>query len=103
MGRVPLTGKEEKGTGSAPQGMVKKQSVFWDLSYWKILHTPYSLDQMHITKNVLESLLGTLLNMPEKTKDGPKGRTDLEILGIREDLHGAPSEETETKMETETE
>ena len=27
---------------------------------------------MHITKNVLESLLGTLMNMPEKTKDGPK-------------------------------
>ena len=58
---------------------------------------------MHITKNVLESLLGTLLNMPEKTKDGPKARTDLKILGIREVLHGAPLEETETEMETETE
>ena len=56
---------------------------------------------MHITKNVLESLLGTLLNMPEKTKDGPKARTDLKILGIREDLQGAPPEDTETEMETE--
>ena len=37
--------------------------------------------------------------MPEKTKDGPKARTDLKILGIREDLHGAPPEEAETEMD----
>src|SRR4051812_38198805 len=48
----------------------KMKFLFWDFPYWKILDTPYSLDQMHITKNVLERLLGTLLNMPEKTKDG---------------------------------
>ena len=40
--------------------------------------------------------------MSEKTKDGPKARTDLKILGIREYIHGAPPEETETEMETET-
>ena len=44
----------------------------WDLPYWKILRVPHSLDVMHITKNVCESLLGTLLNMPERTKDGRK-------------------------------
>ena len=43
---------------------------------------------MHIKKNVCESLLGTLLNMPEKTKDGPKARQDLIHLKIREDIHG---------------
>ena len=42
---------------------------------------------MHITKNVLESLLGTLMNMPEKTKDGTRARKDLEDLKIRKDLH----------------
>src|SRR3954471_16842185 len=41
---------------------------------------------MHITKNVCESLLGTLLNMPERTKDGPKAREDLQSMGIREEL-----------------
>ena len=41
---------------------------------------------MHITKNVTESLLGTLLNMPERTKDGPKARHDLKLLGIKKDL-----------------
>ena len=48
---------------------------------------PHSLDVMHITKNVCESLLRTLLNMPERTKDGPKARGDLQSMGIREELH----------------
>ena len=34
-----------------------------------------------------ESLFATLLNMPEKTKDGPKARADLLSMGIREELH----------------
>jgi hypothetical protein len=48
---------------------------------------PHSLDVMHITKNVCESLLGTLLNMPDRTQDRPKARHDLEFMKIREDLH----------------
>ena len=57
---------------------------------------------MHITKNVLESLLGTLMNMPEKTKDGLKARKDLEDLKIRKDPHHKKSmEETETETEEE--
>ncbi|KAK1661257.1 hypothetical protein QYE76_049416 [Lolium multiflorum] len=53
-----------------------------------------SLDVMHITKNVCESLLGTLLNMPERTKDGPKARYDLLSIGIREELHaGRPNDD----------
>ena len=57
---------------------------------------------MHICKNVLESLLATLMNMPDKTKDGPKARKDLQDLKIREDLHMPPrkmSDETETETE----
>ena len=55
---------------------------------------------MHITKNVLESLLGTLMNMPKKTKDGPKARKDLEDLMIRKDVHHKKlMEETETETE----
>jgi hypothetical protein len=68
----------------------KRKSVFWDLPYWHILDTPHSLDLMHIKKNVCEILLGTLLNMPEKTKDGPKARQDLIDLQIRADLHVPP-------------
>jgi hypothetical protein len=82
----PATGKNKK----VPEPLLKvwkMRSVFWDLPYWPKLDTPNSLDQMHITKNVLEILLGTLMNMPEKTKDGLKARRDLEFLGIMEDLH----------------
>ncbi|KAK1561232.1 hypothetical protein QYE76_072032 [Lolium multiflorum] len=89
----PPPGKKRK----APEPLLKvwkTRSVFWDLPYWKILRVPHSLDVMHITKNVCESLLGTLLNMPEKTKDGPKARYDLQSIGIREELHaGHPNDD----------
>jgi hypothetical protein len=42
------------------------------------------------------------MNMPDKTKDGPKARKDLEFLKIRGDLHMPPRkklEETETETE----
>ena len=101
----PSPGKMKKKALEPLLKVWKTRSIFWDLEYWPKLDTPHSLDQMHITKNILESLLGTLMNMPEKTKDGPKARKDLEFLGIRKDLHvGRPpnsSEETETDTETE--
>ena len=40
------------------------------------------------------------MNMPERTKDGPKARKDLEFLKIRKDLQmpgKRSSEETETE------
>ena len=60
---------------------------------------PHSLDVMHITKNVCESLHGTLLNMPERTKDGPKARADLKSMGIREELH-TNDDDDEAKPDT---
>ena len=91
----PLPGKKQKAPEpgkkrKAPEPLLKvwkTRSVFWDLPYWKIHRVPHSLDVMHITKNVCESLLGTLLNMPERTKDGPKARADLKSMGIRKELH----------------
>ena len=69
----PPPGKNSKRKAPEPLLKVwKTRSVFWDLSYWNILGVPHSLDVMHITKNVCESPLATLLNMPEKTKDGRK-------------------------------
>ena len=44
------------------------------------------------------------MNMPERTKDGPKARKDLEFLKIRKDLQmpgKRSSEETETETKTE--
>jgi hypothetical protein len=83
----PAPGKKQKKTKPLMR-VWKARSVFWELDYWKLLRTPHSLDLMHITKNVCESLFGTLLNMPERTKDGQKTRHDLIVLGIRNDLQG---------------
>jgi len=46
---------------------------------------------MHITKNVCETLLGTLFDMPEKSKDGLRARQDLKDIGIRGELQPASS------------
>ncbi|XP_074302784.1 uncharacterized protein LOC141634768 [Silene latifolia] len=77
-----------KNRGSTlPKQGYKKCSVFWRLPYWKHLFVRHSLDVMHIEKNVCDSLIGTLLNVPGKTKDGVNARDDLKALGIRKELH----------------
>ena len=38
---------------------------------------------MHIENNVCEIIVGTLLNIPGKTKDGLNSRLDLIEMGLR--------------------
>ena len=90
----PLKGKKRPRVKPL-KGVWKAKPVFFDLPYWKVLRTPHSLDGMHVMKNVTESLLGTLLNMPERTKDGPKARKDLKLLGIKKDLQYPDSDDDE--------
>src|SRR3954468_129243 len=101
----PAPGKKKKKTQPLMR-VWKARSVFWDLEYWCLLRSAHSLDIMHITKNVCESLFGMLLNMPEKTKDGSKARNDLKFMRIGRELH-PPSDdddepEDEEDMETQT-
>ena len=42
---------------------------------------------MHVEKNVCDSIIGTLLNIKGKTKDGVNARQDLCEMGIRPKLH----------------
>jgi hypothetical protein len=42
---------------------------------------------IYVTKNVFASIIGTLLDMPRKTKDGLKSRTDLVQFDLRPELH----------------
>ncbi|XP_076901111.1 uncharacterized protein LOC143555453 [Bidens hawaiensis] len=67
-------------------GIWKKKSIFWDLPYWKDLEVRHCLDVMNIEKNVCDSLLGLLLNIPVKTKDGIRVRRDMQEMGIRKEL-----------------
>ncbi|XP_071739517.1 uncharacterized protein [Rutidosis leptorrhynchoides] len=62
-----------------------KISIFRELEYWKHLPLQHNLDVMHIEKNVLEAILGTLL-MNDKSKDTHNARVDLERMGIRKEL-----------------
>ena len=88
----PMSGKKiKKSSDKMLLKVWKRKSVFWGLQYLGLLSTSHSLDMMHITKNVCESLLGTLFNMPEKSKDGPRARQDLKDIGIREELQPSSS------------
>ena len=57
----------------------KKRSIFFYLEYWEFLHVRHVLDVMHIEKNVCESIVGTLLDIPGKSKDGLSSRLYLVI------------------------
>ena len=50
----------------------KKQSIFFQyLPYWLDLEVPHAIDDMHMQKNVFESLIATLMDTG-KSKDGLK-------------------------------
>ena len=46
----------------------------------------HCIDVMHVEKNVCDSLIGLLLNIKGKTKDGIKVRKDMVEMGIRPEL-----------------
>jgi hypothetical protein len=76
--------RTDKNTGE--DDMWKKQSIFWELPYWKDLDVCHSIDVMHVEKNVCESLLETLLNLDWETRDHGHTRADLKKMGIRPEL-----------------
>ncbi|VVA38629.1 PREDICTED: transposon, partial [Prunus dulcis] len=51
--------------------------------YWKYLRVRHALDVMHIEKNVCDSIIGTLLEIPGKNKDGIAARLDLLNMGSK--------------------
>ncbi|CAL8173720.1 unnamed protein product [Prunus armeniaca] len=98
--RATFNGKPEYGTPPEPLTgeevlhMVedgdrvcwKKKSIFFDLEYWKYLPVRHVLDVMHIEKNVCDSIIGTLLEIPGKNKDRIAARLDLLNMGVKTDL-----------------
>ncbi|XP_074341788.1 uncharacterized protein LOC141679181 [Apium graveolens] len=83
---VPLTREEVFERKDDPRPVWKKLSIFFQLEYWKLLSVRHILDVMHIEKNICEALLGTLLNIPKKTKDKESVRLDMAAMGIRLNL-----------------
>ena len=85
-----MPGKTMKKASEPVLKVSKTRFVFWDLEYWHKLDTPHCLDQMHNCKNALESLLATLMNMPDKTKDGPGKKILARFENQGRSAHAAP-------------
>ena len=84
--------KRKKGTSNEQQPESnnvpwKKKSIFFRLSYWKDNLLRHNLDVMHIEKNVMDNIFGTILDMKGKTKDNLEAHRDLQEMGIRRTLH----------------
>jgi hypothetical protein len=83
-----VKGQKRKETLTPTDILFKKQSIFFKyLLYLKDLQTCHSIDLMHVTKNVFDNIIETLLDMSRKTKDGLKSRTDLVQFDLRPELH----------------
>ena len=80
-------GKQKKKKTPEAEGTCwKKKSIFFNLEYWVWLYVRHCLDVMHIKKNIVESLIDTLLNLPFKSKDSVAARLDMVDMGVRLDL-----------------
>jgi hypothetical protein len=77
-GKRTVKGQKIKKTPTLTDMPFKKQSIFLKyLPYWKDLETCHNIDLMHVTKNVFNNIIGTLLDMPRKMKDTLKSCNDL--------------------------
>ncbi|CAL9024123.1 unnamed protein product, partial [Prunus brigantina] len=77
---------ESVGENDGDRVCWKKKSKFFDLEYWKYLPVRHVLDVMYIEKNVCDSIIGTLLEIPGKNKDEIAARLDLLNIGVKTDL-----------------
>ena len=84
--KVVLGKRKRSNKDPVVDGPWKKRSIFYELPYWRTLYVRHCLDVMHIEKNVCESIVGTLLDIPNKSKDGEKAWLDLKDLNIRLNL-----------------
>ena len=62
------------------------KSIFFELPYWSTLRIRHNLDVMHIENNVCDNMVGTILDIKDKTKDSIKARDDLQKMGLRRHL-----------------
>jgi hypothetical protein len=60
----------------------------------------HAIDVMHVEKNVCEASVGTLLDIPRKTKGTLNALMDLEEMKLRKDLHHKTLENGSKKLST---
>jgi hypothetical protein len=77
-GKRTVKRQKRKETPTLTDMPFKKQSFFFKyLPYWKDLETCLNIDLIHVTKNIFDNIVGTLLDMLRKMKDGLKSFNDL--------------------------
>ncbi|KAL9665799.1 hypothetical protein QQ045_000120 [Rhodiola kirilowii] len=72
--------------------------IFYELPYWQSFCHPYSLDVMHIEKNVFDNIIGTILGLEGKTKDDIKAQKGLEEQGVGRKLWFKPTGSRKEKV-----
>ncbi|GJS36393.1 putative reverse transcriptase domain-containing protein [Tanacetum coccineum] len=88
------TTEEEGSSNQVNEAYWKKFSIWYrKLRYWRLNFVPHCIDFLYVEKNICESLVGTLLNVPGKTKDGVNARLDLAELGIKPKLFARQEED----------
>jgi hypothetical protein len=55
---------------------------------------------MHVEKNVMDNILGTMLDIKGKTKDNAQARHDLQEMGLRPKLHQYTGDDGRTYLPT---
>jgi hypothetical protein len=76
--------------GCDEQLMWKKRCILFTLPYWKNNMLCHNIDVMHIEKNMVDNIIGTLLNMENKTNDNLKARLNFKKIGLKLELHPVP-------------
>jgi len=83
--------KQEGGfVGYGEQHAWTQKSCLWNLPYFDDLLLPHNIDVMHTEKNIAEAIFGTIMDIPDKTKDNVKARVDQARLCNRPKLDMAP-------------
>ncbi|XP_033139196.1 uncharacterized protein LOC117130448 [Brassica rapa] len=80
-------GHDKKKPGYGKRHNWHKESIFWELPYWRDLILRHNLDVMHIEKNFFDNIMNTLMNVKGKSKDTIKSRLDIALFCDREHLH----------------
>ena len=61
--------------------MEEEEYFFFRLPYWKDNLLRHNLDVMHVKKNVIDNILGIMLDIKGKIKDNTQARHDLQEMG----------------------
>ena len=96
-GKKKVNLPNKRKTGKEALTVWKKRSIFFTLPYWED-HVCHNLDVIYIEKNIVDNIIGTLLNLDGKTKNNLKARQDLKDMGIRSELHWEKVENDQTRM-----